>query len=439
MKDRDATVRRTRMRAALPLSFWLLLLLALAGCGGGSGGSDDAPPPPGSTPTATAPDPTATPVIVSAGALDPSFGTGGSVLVPLQSDVRVPSHGIRIVDDGVVEILLLDHSAAVAQVLRVFPDGRHGEDERVRVAIDATDGTFGPNGDVWLTGTFEGRTTLTHVPRSAGSSATHTPLALMSVGRLGLLPDGGVLALGRTNETTSALERFDAAGAVDVAFGNHGLVVDPHRTDERTNSYGSVAIAADGRIVVAGTQFTFGLAFHPFVAVFDRTGRPDRSFGGDGLVVLDSIGSASVVVAPADGGAVIFVSPHGGYIRLGRSGAIDPNGPGTFLLTPADRTTGGDRFVPDEPRRFDCSIASGGVCLRLAPAVGRLRADGSPDPRFGDGGSTVTDTEPPYGAQGTGYFAFALAPLGRITVAGTLCRAPFVCDVVVARYGDVED
>jgi hypothetical protein len=75
----------------------------------------------------------------------------------------------------------------------------------------------------------------------------------------------------------------------------------------------------------------------------------------------------------------------------------------------------------------------------LAPSVSRLGADGTPDARFGGTGTVVTDSAPPNGAQGTGYSKFALVPAHRITAAGTACRAPFVCDVVVARYGDVDE
>ena len=50
---------------------------------------------------------------------------------------------------------------------------------------------------------------------------------------------------------------------------------------------------------------------------------------------------------------------------------------------------------------------------------------------------TYGSTDDPNGAQDTGFGVAALAPAGRITVAGVACRAPFVCDVAVARYHDV--
>ena len=110
---------------------------------------------------------------------------------------------------------------------------------------------------------------------------------------------------------------------------------------------------------------------------------------------------------------------------------------------PSGDDHGGSNAAPSaEPsspklRRFECRISSGGVCQRLALLVQRLRADGSADTRFAGNGAVITDTDPPYGAQDTSFTTFVLAPERRITAAGIACRAPFECDLVVARYGDV--
>ena len=95
----------------------------------------------------------------------------------------------------------------------------------------------------------------------------------------------------------------------------------------------------------------------------------------------------------------------------------------------------GSVWVPDEPRRFPCENTSGGTCLRLAFGVMSIGSDGAPDVAFGDGGIAITDLPEPYGAQGTGAGSVVTAPAGRITVAGTACQRPFVCDLVVLRYG----
>jgi len=96
----------------------------------------------------------------------------------------------------------------------------------------------------------------------------------------------------------------------------------------------------------------------------------------------------------------------------------------------------GSTFVPDEPRRFACENFSDGTCLRRALVVQRFLADGSADMQFAGSGTVITDSDPPYGAQDTTFGALALAPQGRITAAGSVCSEPFLCDLVVARYGN---
>lgn len=312
------------------------------------------------------------------------------------------------------------------------PDGTRVAHENLGETTEPVQGVFATNGDVWVTGTIAARLTMTRFPRSPGSAAIHTPLALEAVYDVLPLPDGGVLAVGRSDERTSALECFDATGAVDLGFGTAGIVVDPHRTDERTNSYGAAAVAGEDRILVSGTQFTFGLAFYPVVAAFDRAGRPDRSFGGDGQLVVDAIGGADAIAGAADGGAAILVGTVG-FMRLGPSGTLDRDYAahaadtfvaGFFQLGQAgDLTAVGSAFVPDEPSGSACSNASG-VCRHYVPLVGRLLPDGTPDPRFGEGGIVATATDPPSGAEGTGYTTFALAPAARITVACAAVRRP---------------
>jgi hypothetical protein len=43
--------------------------------------------------------------------------------------------------------------------------------------------------------------------------------------------------------------------------------------------------------------------------------------------------------------------------------------------------------------------------------------------QFAGSGTVITDSDPPYGAQDT--------------AAGSVCSEPFLCDLVVARYGSV--
>ena len=439
----------TAMRSRCPLSRWLVVLLILAGCGGSGGSSDDDAVAPTATVVAT-PIATATPSAVAAGALDPGFGTDGLVMVSMQGYVWVTRHGFRVLADGATELLVEESSSTepvprpVIHLVRISADGRDVDTELVGAAIDPEAAAFDATGAVWIAGTFDGLRSVTRVPRgSDGTNDLHTSLALTSVSDLVPVPDGGVLVVGAT-ATASALERYTADGRIDAAFGVDGIARGPARRGDVSIVFGAAAVGTDGRIFVTGTRYE-GFGFSPIVFAYTASGKPDASFGRGGLVVFPSSGNAGSVLATADGGAVISTTDD--VQRLDATGTHDAEwsaraanvaGGPAALGARGDLATVGMTFVPDEPPRHDCFASSGGVCQREAWLVSRLLPDGSPDVRFGGTGTVVTDTPPPNGAQDTGFGRAALAPAGRITVAGIACRAPFVCDVAVARYGDVE-
>jgi uncharacterized delta-60 repeat protein len=447
VKERLRRDVMTAMRSRCPLSPWLVFLLALAACGGSDGSDDDDVPP---TPTVVAtPVATATPVEVAAGALDTGFGTNGLVLVSLQRSVVVAARGLRVTPEGGTEVLIVDRSPSFLHpvVLRfgIEPDGSNVEADVVGGSIEAEAAAIDGEGRVWIAGRFDGVRSVTRVPPgSDGTDDFHAPLALATVSDLVPLPDGGVLAVGRT-DALSALQRFAADGRVDTTFGRNGVVLDRDRGGaDVSNVYARAAIAPDGRIFVGGTQFTAGLAFFPIVLAYEPSGTPDSAFGLGGLVVFDFIGNGGAVVAMPNGDVV--TTTMNGPRRLTRTGGLDAEWAAraaSLEQTPTAVGPGGDlvaagsTFVPDEPRRLDCSTSSGGVCQRAAWVVSRLRPDGAPDARFGGAGTVVTDTPAPNGASGTGWGPAALAPAGRVTTAGLACRAPFVCDLAVARYVDV--
>jgi hypothetical protein len=370
-------------------------------------------------------------------------------MVSMQGYVWVTRHGLRVLADGATELLVEESSSTepvprpVIHLVRVSADGREVETDLIGAAIDPEAAAFDATGAVWIAGTFEGVRSVTRVLRgSDGTHDLHTPLALTSVSDLRPVPDGGVLVVGGIG-ASSALERYTADGDIDTAFGVDGIAFGPARRGDVSIVFGAAAVGADGRIFVTGTRHE-GFGFSPIVFAFTASGKREASFGQDGLVVFPFSGNAGSVVATADGGAV--VSTTDGLKRVDATGTLDGDwttraanveGSPAALAARGDLTTVGMTFVPDEPPRHDCFASSGGVCLREAWLVSRLLPDGSPDVRFGGAGTVVTDTPPPNGAQDTGFGVAALAPAGRVTVAGVACRAPFVCDVAVARYQDV--
>lgn len=108
--------------------------------------------------------------------------------------------------------------------------------------------------------------------------------------------DGGFVVAGTARPGFAGspwiLLKFDAAGELDRTFGADGMVVGPggHATD--------VAVDSQGRIVVAGTPGSHGIA----VARYLVNGAADESFGAGGVAYVnpDSSMPGGLVVQPDD-------------------------------------------------------------------------------------------------------------------------------------------
>jgi uncharacterized delta-60 repeat protein len=115
--------------------------------------------------------------------------------------------------------------------------------------------------------------------RSAGfgdGSAFATDVALDSRGRavvVGQVKDSFLY----DERPRFGMARFTADGTLDPTFGTAGRVYE----NAREVSAGSVAIASDGRIMVAGERGDDG-DYVPFVRMYLPDGRRDTEFGADG-------------------------------------------------------------------------------------------------------------------------------------------------------------
>jgi hypothetical protein len=156
-------------------------------------------------------------------------------------------------------------------------------------------------------------------------------------------------------------------------------------------SLSTAGVDGRGRILVAGVHTTL-FVFLPIVVAYDRDGALDHGFGDGGIAEPGGfIGGSSAIAVAADGRSV-FAGDANGLLRFaadGRpeAGVVLDGGVAALSLGPSgDLTAVGATFVADDPRRFDCSTSSGGVCLRLGVAVWRLLPNGAPDARFGTTG-----------------------------------------------------
>jgi uncharacterized delta-60 repeat protein len=127
-----------------------------------------------------------------------------------------------------------------------------------------------------------------------------------------LQPNGKIVVVGHAqkgDEIHSGIARFLSSGSLDPAFSDDGKLITRFGVVDQASD---VAIHPDGGIVIVGRAVTAGGNGFDFgVARYLPGGRPDPSFGGDGLVRTDFKGETDLarsVVIQANGKVIV-----GGY------------------------------------------------------------------------------------------------------------------------------
>lgn len=256
----------------------------------------------------------------SDGTLDATFGTGGIVTTDLTSGFDI-ANGVVIQANGKI---VAGGSAGTSHpafaLARYEPDG-------------TPDTSFGEGGTVT------------------------TGFGIWGVARaIVLQPDRKIVAAG-TNGGGFALARYDPDGSLDTSFGNGGKVA---TTLTVAGSAWAVALQLDGKIVAAGAYDFYRFA----VARFGVHGRLDRTFGGDGLVTTD-VGRGSEQKVNG-----LVIQPNGKIVAVGDEGPHEFGEPLSRIVLTRYRANG----VLDP--RFD---GDGKVITRFkdgAFAAGVARQDG---------------------------------------------------------------
>lgn len=246
-------------------------------------------------------------------------------------------------------------------------------------------------------------------------------LALQADGKI--VVAGGAEVAGASRDF--ALARFLPDGTLDSSFGAGGRVtttVSPG-VDEAM----SVAVQADGKLVVAGrsgTQFA--------VARYLTTGGLDPSFGGTGVVrtalVADEQSAATSVAVQADGRIVAagWAGQDFGLARYLTDGALDTSFDGDGLAM-TSISPGSDQCSAMVIDATGHVVATGTASKTLATV--RYNPDGSPDATFGSGGIATTTV----GSKGGQAYAIAIDDKSRIVIGGYR-RAGAHDDALIARY-----
>lgn len=325
---------------------------------------------------------------------------GGDLPIALLDDgtILVGGHGVRKLDpDGTLDTDFGDGGAIL-------------QSPTAPVAVDQ--GNIGGN-------TYGSSDTVVHAPpfdptRDAAQSA-HV------VSALGVTAEGKIV----TADGAFHFRRFNADGTPDTTFGAHGLA-DIKRTlpDGNKNLYDMV-LQPDGKIVGVGT-LAFDHELHKMslaVVRLNADGSRDGTFGDDGLITLhdkkeDGWMEGYSVALAADGKIVV-----GGQTRYGGMVLVRYNADGSLDGSFGDGGIAFQRHLDGYP--YDMLIDADGKILVADNAVGginvhKFNSDGTVDTTFGHKGRSITMTQTGDARWNAflGGYGIALAPDGDILVAG---------------------
>jgi uncharacterized delta-60 repeat protein len=375
----------------------------------------------------------------SKGALDPSFGSGGTVLTAM---------GVPGDFEHIWKLVVQPDGKIIAVGRALTPTG--GADFALAryLADGQLDASFGTGGKVF---TAIGSGTLADDASSAVLDAS------------GRIVVAGFARSGPGNAGNDfALARYLPNGQLDSSFNSGGTLPGTWMLDISggRDQFNDVVIDASGRIVAAGSAVV-GTNTRPDFAVarFLTNGTLDSSFNPAGPIP----GLVTTPLAPADSGDVAISVAIDAAGKIVTGGFVDP---GTFIFD-----LGLARFNPNGS--LDTSFGTGGkVVTNVGPgdtdddlqglviqptgkilvggsaaatalgvdsdfALARYNPDGSLDSSFGNDGIVLTPTAP--GNASDEIYAIGLQSDGKLVAAGECDQPATGRDVCLARYKAGED
>ena len=286
------------------------------------------------------------------------------------------------------------------------------------------DPSFGTGGRVWTD-------LVTLATPLKGAVQGGVALGSSSASAVAVQADGRIVVGGATQSggsTAFAVMRYLQDGRPDPSFGTDGLALTDF--DASTNdAVTALSLLPDGRILAAGAAGDTAA-----LARYLPDGRPDPSFGDakNGTVTTRQGLLNALALATDPAGRLLVAGQAGtsggpfdfGSARYSPDGVLDPSWGGSGVVTTDLGSTG----------EWPAGIAAGpGGTVVVGGASGssftlvRYRSDGKLDPAFGTAG--VSRAGPEIGG------AHAMAPLpgGRIVLAGERVAGDWR-EVAVARY-----
>ncbi|MBN8458981.1 MAG: choice-of-anchor D domain-containing protein [Verrucomicrobia bacterium] len=276
------------------------------------------------------------------GTPDPSFGTGGIVVVSLASNNDFPK-GIFVRGDG--KIVVAGAADINFGVVRLNANG----------SLDTSFGTTGKVVTDFGTNTFD-----------------YAEAALMQ-------SDGKIIVAGRVSTSTRGYDfgliRYQENGALDTTFGTSGKVATPVGGGTMEDICYDLAEQNDGRIIAVGDSVSGGSSIA--VVRYTANGALDATFGsgGIGTYAISNAANHGRAVAVQNDGAIIvagYANSQGntdffGGIRLLPDGAADSSFGVTGRLV--------TRFGAGPDRAYGIALQSAGGIVLAGEAFNGTNTD----------------------------------------------------------------
>lgn len=319
----------------------------------------------------------ASPASGADGDIDSGFGSDGRVVTALSAGDAVESgRAVAVQDDGriVVVATVMDLGASRSDI-GVVRYRRNG----------TLDPTFGVGGVV--------------ITAVAPGIHQHSATDLL------VQPDGKILVAGSARMpftgADTVLVRYNVDGSLDRSFGSGGIVITGLAPGAKSDEAVALALQPDGKIVMVANRWDGPATTRISAVRFRPDGVIDRTFGADGVTTvpigaIDDRDSASDVALQADGRVVISGSNWDGLmsegdgviVRLTADGSLDPSfgQQGAAIVESSGLGTGLDSMSIDARGRIVAAGARHPVIGQSQTLVARFRPNGSPDRSFdGDG------------------------------------------------------
>jgi uncharacterized delta-60 repeat protein len=383
------------------------------------------------------------PVAGAPGDLDPGFGSGGIVVV--DEGVSEYAYGMTVQPDGKIigvgtTQLEQDQDALV---FRLNADGTRDATFGYRALGDggdqyAADAAVQPDGKVVVVGQDNAigdavvwRLLSSGAPDpSFGGGDGVTTIdsgGFEWLDAVAIAPDGRIVVAGGTSlANQSTVYRLTTGGRPDPTFdddGAVGIAGKSHITD--------VAVQPDGKVLATG----YVAADHLDVLRLDVAGEADPTYGGgDGVASSALKGRGTAVALQSDGRVVVSGDTPGGdgsydavLVRYTASGQPD-GGYGTGGAASFD--VGGDEYLEDLALTpSGGAVASGETDAGEEPIVVKVDAQGRPDAAFGTNGAVLLPGTAEYG------YSIGVQPDGHVVVTTDDAKASFSA-VVYRLIGD---